>query len=303
MKRIFCIISGNCFDVTLRIKSRPLSWSEEHWFYRVNLSTNHVENYICRKSRRSVRQISSVYSYNGKRKYEFSLEEKKIAGLKLAYADAPFVDKYGNLHRQIGSFVTESGEELTMTDVVFGMNRTLTTTDMLPVPEDIAALPDARGYGTTYNLHQAMVRDGSGRLKALVAEFVAAADPAARLALTDQILFVWTGQSEGEVTERRKSLCPRNTWDKLQSLSVQTILPDNLSARVRAIHYHPGGAPCKQQKRKPHPDCAFRSRVAPARPAGYLTCATTSPSTAHAAYRSMAWNASEICPIPERTPY
>lgn len=124
------------------------------------------------------------------------------------------MDRYGNLHRQIGSFVTESGEELTMTDVVFGMNRTLTTTDMLPVPEDIAALPDARGYGTTYNLHQAMVRDGSGRLKALVAEFVAAADPAARLALIDQILFVWTGQSEGEVTERRKSLCPRNTWDK-----------------------------------------------------------------------------------------
>ena len=150
MKRIFCIISGNRFDVTLRIKSRPLSWSEEHWFYRVDLSTNHVENYICRKSRRSVRQISSVYSYNGKRKYEFSLEEKKIAGLKLAYADAPFVDRYGNLHRQIGSFVTESGEELTMTDVVFGMNRTLTTTDMLPVPEDIAALPDARGYGTLW---------------------------------------------------------------------------------------------------------------------------------------------------------
>ena len=115
------------------------------------------------------------------------------------------MDKYGNLHRQIGSFVTESGEELTMTDVVFGMNRTLTTTDMLPVPEDIVALPDARGYGTTYNLHQAMVRDGSGRLKTLVAEFVAAADPAARLALIDQILFVWTGQSEGEVTERKQN--------------------------------------------------------------------------------------------------
>lgn len=249
MKRIFCIISGNCFDVTLRIKSRPLSWSEEHWFYRVDLSTNHVENYICRKSRRSVRQISSVYSYNGKRKYEFSLEEKKIAGLKLAYADAPFVDRYGNLHRQIGSFVTESGEELTMTDVVFGMNRTLTTTDMLPVPEDIAALPDARGYGTTYNLHQAMVRDGSGRLKALVAEFLAAADPAARLALTDQILFAWTGQSEGEVTERKKSLYPRKASGKFQAFSAQTILPAQ-SGRMRAMHCHPGGAPCKQETKK-----------------------------------------------------
>ena len=132
---------------------------------------------------------------------------------------------------------------------------------------------------------------------------MAAADPAARLALIDQILFVWTGQSEGEVTKRKKNLYPRKASGKFQALSAQTILPDNLSAKVRAIHYHPGGAPYKQQKRKPHPDCAFRSRVAPARPAGYLTCATTSPSTAHAAYRSMAWNASEICPIPERTPY
>ncbi len=144
-----------------------------------------------------------------------------------------------------------------MTDVVFTMNRTLTTSEMLPVPEDIAILPDARGYGTTCNLHQAMVRDTSGRLKELVEEFVASADPEARLALTDQILFVWTGQGEGPVTEHRKSLCPRNTWDKLQSLSVQTILSDNLSARVRAIPFHLGGAPCKQETRKPHPDCAL----------------------------------------------
>ena len=42
-----------------------------------------------------------------------------------------------------------------------------------------------------------MVRDASGRLKTLVAGFVAAVEPAARLALTEQILFVWTGQSEG----------------------------------------------------------------------------------------------------------
>ena len=135
----------------------------------------------------------------------FSLDEKKIVGLNLAYEDSPFVDKFGNLHRQIGTFVTESGEELTMTDVVFTMNRTLTTTEMLAVPEDIAALPDAKGYGTTYDLHQAMVRDTEGRLKALVEDFVTSTDRDSRLALTDQILFVWTGQSEGPVTERKQN--------------------------------------------------------------------------------------------------
>lgn len=35
--------------------------------------------------------------------------------------------------------------------------------------------------------------------------FAAAAEPAARLAQTDQILFVWTGQSEGEVTEHKQN--------------------------------------------------------------------------------------------------
>ena len=61
--------------------------------------------------------------------------------------------------------------------------------------------------------------DGSGRLKILVAGFATAADLAARLALIDQILFVWTGQSEGEVTERKKSLYPRKASGKFQALS------------------------------------------------------------------------------------
>jgi len=37
----------------------------------------------------------------------------------------------------------------------------------LPVPAAIAALPDMPGYGTTYSLHQAMVRDTSGTLTVL----------------------------------------------------------------------------------------------------------------------------------------
>ena len=135
----------------------------------------------------------------------FTLAEKKIAALNLTYDNSPFVDRFGNLHRQVGSFVTESGQELTMTDVVFTMNRTLTATDMLEVPEDIAVLPDAKGYGTTYDLHQAMVRDASGRLQELVEAFVANTDRDARLALTDQILFVWTDQAEGPVTDAKKN--------------------------------------------------------------------------------------------------
>lgn len=100
--------------------------------------------------------------------------------------------------------------------------------------------------------------DGSGRLKTLVAGFATAADPAVRLTLIDQILFVWTEQS-GQETEHRSSLCPRKASGKFQVLSVQILLPAQ-SGRMQAMHCHPGGAPCKQETRKPHPDYALGSR-------------------------------------------
>jgi len=40
--------------------------------------------------------------------------------------------------------------------------------EWLEVPEDIAALPDLIGFGNKHDLHQAMVRDESGALRALV---------------------------------------------------------------------------------------------------------------------------------------
>ena len=136
----------------------------------------------------------------------FSLDEKKIASLNLTYEDSSFVDKFGNIHRQLGTYLTDSGEERTMTDVVFALDRTYTTTEMLEVPEDIAALPDAAGYGTTYSLHQAMVRDNSGELQELVENFVASNRRDERLDLAEKILFVWTGQDDSASTDFSKEI-------------------------------------------------------------------------------------------------
>jgi len=77
---------------------------------------------------------------------------------------------------------------------------------MLAVPTNIAVLPDAVGYGTTYSLHQAMVRDNSGRLVELVQEFVDCTDREARLALTKQIVFAWTGQDQGLETDTARKI-------------------------------------------------------------------------------------------------
>ncbi len=142
----------------------------------------------------------------------FSLEEKKIAGLNLTYQNSPFIDKFGNAHRQLGTYVTESGETRTLTDVAFITNRTLTETDMLVVPTNIAVLPNAVGFGTTYSLHQAIVRDESGRLKELVQDFVACTDRTDRLALTKNILFAWTGQDKVLATELAKKIKVLNSF-------------------------------------------------------------------------------------------
>ena len=75
----------------------------------------------------------------------------------------------------------------------------------LPVADAIAALPDAKGYGTTYDLRQAMVRDEGLVLQGLVEEFVNCAERETRLDLVDRILMVWTGQEDGELTENKKN--------------------------------------------------------------------------------------------------
>ena len=52
--------------------------------------------------------------------------------------------------------------------------------NLVDVPDDIVALPDAVAFGNVHNLHQAMARDESGKLQALVEQFASETDTAAR---------------------------------------------------------------------------------------------------------------------------
>ncbi len=63
--------------------------------------------------------------------------------------------------------------------------------DFLPETEEIKSLPDFKGYGRTYDLHQAMLRDDS--LKECVKAFVAEKDKAKRIELLNNIIFKLTG--------------------------------------------------------------------------------------------------------------
>ncbi len=70
------------------------------------------------------------------------------------------------------------------------------------MPEEIAQLPNLKGYGNLYSLHQAMLRDDSGELKALVRQFVKEANVGARHELTEKILLTWTKQNNVQPDSR-----------------------------------------------------------------------------------------------------
>ncbi|MFH0785589.1 MAG: hypothetical protein V2B20_27090, partial [Pseudomonadota bacterium] len=122
------------------------------------------------------------------------LAEAGVARLNLGIIAASGVDAQGNSHRLVGSYVDTSGANHTMTDVWFTIDPTRTTpVTAIPIPEEIKALPDAMGFGKVRSLRETMALDGSGKLKQLVEEFVAATDARARAALLPKLLFQWTG--------------------------------------------------------------------------------------------------------------
>ncbi|WP_339379875.1 calcium-binding protein, partial [Azoarcus taiwanensis] len=136
-----------------------------------------------------------------------TLEEAGVRAINVAYVNSSYVDANGNEHRQVGSFVTTDGETRTATDVWFKSDATYSVpTEWVDVPEAIALLPDARGYGKVRDLHQAMAMDQSGKLQALVSAFVAADTPQDREALLTSILYHWTGVQDVDPYSRASTM-------------------------------------------------------------------------------------------------
>ncbi|MEW6351487.1 MAG: hypothetical protein AB1646_20740 [Thermodesulfobacteriota bacterium] len=124
----------------------------------------------------------------------FTLPQLDIESIDLNWTTVNTTDAQGNIEMTAGSFQKTDGSTGLIADYGFHIEPFNTIPlEILPVPDDIAALPDLPGSGTVHNLQQAMVRDTSGQLEALVRQFAAESDTDARTALMDQILFKWTG--------------------------------------------------------------------------------------------------------------
>jgi hypothetical protein len=98
----------------------------------------------------------------------FTLDELGITSLNLKYTNSAFQDEFGNDFRQIGSYTDVNGNVREMVDVWFQTNPILSRpVDTVEIPDDIALLPNALGFGNVRSLHETMALDETGRLQAL----------------------------------------------------------------------------------------------------------------------------------------
>ncbi|MFA6539941.1 MAG: hypothetical protein WCV63_11225, partial [Negativicutes bacterium] len=101
------------------------------------------------------------------------------------------------------SFVWENGASGQLNSYFVQRSMTDTQeTELLPVPDDVKALPDVRGWGSLHSLQQAMVRDSSGKLKELVGQFINADGKTVKEQLAEQILIAWCDASGIVVSSR-----------------------------------------------------------------------------------------------------
>ncbi|KAF0215350.1 MAG: outer membrane adhesin-like, partial [Geobacteraceae bacterium] len=138
------------------------------------------------------------------------LNDLGIASINLGNTAVNVTDANGNTLVQAGTFAKTDGTTGQMGDYQLQRDTMYTLAEeWLDVPMDIATLPNLQGYGTVYDLQQAMVRDTSGTLKTLVTSFITTTDVAARNALMEQIFLKWTGTENIDPTSRGANIDAR----------------------------------------------------------------------------------------------
>ncbi len=118
-----------------------------------------------------------------------TLDQLGIIALNLGETATTKVDVNGNTELSTGSFLWANGSTGAIVSYQFQWDSMDTVpVQELDLPEDIQALPELTGYGNVYDLHQAMVRDPTGQLKALVEQFASEEDIVKRQTILDQII-------------------------------------------------------------------------------------------------------------------
>jgi hypothetical protein len=134
-----------------------------------------------------------------------TLVQAGVRSLRVTYTDNPNAnaDAQGNQHRQLGGFTKLDGSTQQMDDVWFAVDTARSQeSDLVTVSNTIAALPDFAHIGNLHSLHQAMARDTSGQLQALVQRYEREALSPTRNALLQDILYHWAGVQDVDPASR-----------------------------------------------------------------------------------------------------
>ncbi|MBU1052976.1 MAG: putative Ig domain-containing protein [Proteobacteria bacterium] len=132
-----------------------------------------------------------------------TLEEVGIQSINIDSTPTGEIDSEGNIQARIGSFEKTGGNIGEIGGYNLQRNTTYTIAEVwLEVPEDIAALPNLQASNNIYELQQAIVRDSSGQLKAIVEQFIATTDVNTRKNIMNQIIFRWAGTDGIAVNSR-----------------------------------------------------------------------------------------------------
>ena len=155
-----------------------------------------------------------------------TLSQAGVGEIGLSYVNqgsgvAP--DASGNLHQQVGGYVTASGGSRAMTDVWFTTSNwdTLDQRTPLTLSTDITALPDLPGLGNLGSLRQAMARDSSGALKAAVSAFGTASSANQRSTLLHEVMFRWAGVFDLDPASRGNAIGDARILAFLEAVFVQ----------------------------------------------------------------------------------
>ncbi len=141
----------------------------------------------------------------------FDLAGLGIQSIATNYTTTYQTDANGNIAKQTSTFNKTDDSINTSVDIWFQTDKTYTVAvESLPETPEVAALPNLSGHGNVYNLHQAMLRDSSGHLQALVQQFTNETDLNARHALVNPLIYAWAGvddirpNSRGYITDARQ---------------------------------------------------------------------------------------------------
>jgi len=137
-----------------------------------------------------------------------SLSANNVASISTLYDESTFVDVHGNEHRQYGTFTLDGGATRSAVDVWFSTSRGHTR-EAIPtdIPEDVEALPEAKGFGEVQGLRAAMTSNAT--LKALIQQYMGTSDPVARDNQLDGILYEWAGSAAVDPASRGPSIDAR----------------------------------------------------------------------------------------------